>query len=102
MSKIKRRVGRPSRIETIHHQIREALVNIDERSSEILLEMYQVLEDVARNEEESGATRGNAAKWIIARAEQAVKEQDKLDKENEKEDEFDSNQPLISSTFISN
>lgn len=101
-AKQKRRAGRPTRAETAIYTMESAIQKIDERSADILIDMFNILEEIARDGKQSGATRGQAARYIIGRAEEKVKDFYRPEKEDSSSDDVseDFNQPLISSKFI--
>lgn len=98
MSKTKRSRGRPTREETLIHKIEQAALEINERSADIMFEMFQILEAVARSDKATDASRMNAAKYIIQRAEDYIEEESKSEDVSSSEVE-DFNQPLISTSY---
>lgn len=93
-----RKHGRPTKIEALIHKIETTLLAMDEKAADSLMEMYNVMEAVARNTSATDASRMKAAEWIIKRGEEFLKAQEE-DEQSTQDAAEDFSRPLISSTF---
>ena len=65
-------MARPTKIESLKRKIEAATNSINEKAADAIVEMYEVIESVARNDKATDASRMSAAKWVIERAEEVL------------------------------
>lgn len=65
-------MARPTKIESLKRKIEAATNSINEKAADAIVDMYEVIESVARNDKATDASRMSAAKWVIERAEEVL------------------------------
>lgn len=91
-------MARPTKVQQLIKKIETAQNKINEKAADSLVDMYDIIEAVAKNTKATDASRMAAAKYVIERAEDYLDEQSKPEEEGIKTEEVsvDLTQPLIS------
>lgn len=82
-------MARPTKEESLLRKLDAQQTKVDTKAVDSYVDMYEIIEAVARNSKAADATRITAAKYVIERAEKVLsdKEQDEKFKEKEKSKE---------------
>lgn len=90
-------MARPTKEESIIRKLEAAKLSINKKASEAMEDMYDIIENLARDAKASAATRMSAAKYVIETGEVYLTEQGDDAPEKVKADDFTA--PLIATTF---
>jgi len=90
-------MARPTKIESLKRKIEAAVNSMNEKAADSILDMYEVIEKVAKNEKATDASRMAAAKWVIERAEEVLGDEPKEEQTQPVSEDF--TKPLIPSSF---
>lgn len=93
MSKPKKRVGRPTKVEAVVKKMEEAIFAMDERIAEELPNLFNKLMDITGDSTQPGATRAAACKYLIERAEKFI--ESNQDSSDSDVTDYDFTKPLI-------
>lgn len=70
-------MARPTKEESLLRKLDANKTSVNEKAVASYIDMYEIIEKVARNSKAADATRISAAKYVMERAEQTLTEQER-------------------------